>query len=61
MKVYEENLRGTSIGTVSGEAFYFCTEIEEEGGEWDDGYWVNDGFWVIHDGTHHRVYKVKKT
>jgi hypothetical protein len=48
-----------SIGTVAGEAFFVRTEVENADGRWNDSYATRDGYWVIHDGKYHHVYKVR--
>lgn len=49
-----------TINTASGEARYLGTEFENEDGKWNDSYAIKDGFWVIHQGKQHHVYKVNK-
>lgn len=36
---------------------YVCTEIENDDGIWNDDYPVSKGYWVIHEGFMHHVYK----
>ena len=48
-----------SIGTAAGEAFYVKTEVEDKHGRWNDDYYTRDGYWVIHEGKKHHVYKVR--
>jgi hypothetical protein len=45
------------IVTAMGPAHYFGTEIEDKNGRWNDNYYIRDGFWVIHEGNHHHVYR----
>lgn len=47
-----------SINTVAGKAYYETTEVEDEHGNWNQRYATRDGYWVIHDGKKHHVYKV---
>lgn len=47
------------IDTIAGRAYYVRTEIEDEHGKWYDNYWTRDGYWVIHEGKNHHVYKVR--
>ena len=56
------NLKGVKpkISTASGEAYYIGTEIEDKNGNWNDNYYIKDGYWVIHQGDRHHVYKSKK-
>lgn len=49
-----------SIDTVAGKAFFVKTEVEDESGRWNDDYWTKDGYWVIHRGKEHDVYKLRK-
>jgi hypothetical protein len=49
-----------SIDTVAGKAFFIKTATEDKYGRWDDDYWTKDGYWVIHRGKQHDIYKVKK-
>jgi hypothetical protein len=46
-----------SIYTVNGKADYVGTEVEDENNRWDDSYLIKNGYWVIHDGKKHHVYK----
>ena len=45
------------IETVDGLKHYYKTEVEDSDGNWNDNYSVRDGFWVIHEGKYHHVYK----
>ena len=47
-----------TIGTAAGTAHYIGTEIESPSGRWNDSYQTRDGYWVIHEGHKHHVYKV---
>jgi len=47
-----------TIDTIRGRAYYKGTEIEDEEGNWNDSYSTNQGYYVIHKGTKHHVYKV---
>jgi hypothetical protein len=49
--------QGTSIDTAKGKAFYIRTEVENERGKWYDNYSINAGYWVIHEGKYHHIYK----
>ena len=49
----------TEIRTAQGTAKYLCTEIEDKAGNWNDNYCIRDGYWVIHEGNQHHVYKVE--
>jgi hypothetical protein len=51
---------GTSINTITGEAFYLCTEIEDANGRFNDDYYTRDGYWVTHYPPEHHVYFVRK-
>jgi len=46
-----------TIQTADGEKKYFKTEFEDDNGKWKDNYSIKDGFWVIHDGKRHHIYK----
>jgi len=50
----------SSIDTVAGKAFFIKTEVEDESGRWHDDYWTRDGYYVIHEGRRHHVYKLGK-
>jgi len=47
-----------TIDTVAGVATYVKTEVEDRYGRWNDDYWTRDGYYVIHEGKRHHVYKV---
>ena len=49
-----------TIETINGEAEFVKTETEDKNGKWNDNYYTKDGYWVIHRGIKHDVYKVKK-
>jgi hypothetical protein len=49
-----------SINTIAGKAFFVKTETEDESGRWDDDYETKYGYWVIHRGKQHDIYKVGK-
>lgn len=55
-----EHMIGTSINTISGEAFYTHTEIEDTNGRWNDNYFTSDGAYLMHSGNCHHVYIVRK-
>lgn len=48
-----------SIDVMGKTATYLFTEIEDINGKWDDSFNVNQGYYLIHDGKYHHVYKVK--
>jgi len=52
-----ENVK-TYIETANGIASYVCTEIEDENELWNDDYNVRDGYYIIHKGNQHHVYKL---
>ena len=45
------------INVIGGTAKYVCTEIEDKFGRWNDNYYTRDGYYVIHNGNEHHVYK----
>jgi len=47
------------IQTVQGQARYVRTEVEDKSGRWNDDYATRDGYYVIHEGNKHHVYKVR--
>jgi hypothetical protein len=47
-----------TIDTVVGKALFVRTEKEDKSGRWNDSYYTRDGYWVIHQGKKHHVYKV---
>lgn len=49
-----------SIKVAGGFADYLTTETENEHGDWDDSYKITDGFWLIHEGKKHHVYKQRR-
>jgi hypothetical protein len=55
----EPERKGTSIGTMDGEAFYWGTEKEDKDGRWSQDWAIRDGFWVIHETPYHYIYKVR--
>jgi hypothetical protein len=52
-----DNVQQT-ISTMDGDAKYVGTETEDAYGRWNDSYKIRDGYYVIHQGTQHHVYKV---
>lgn len=59
--IYFDKRPSEFIGTVRGQAKYVKTEIEDEYGRWNQSYAIRDGYWVIHEGRRHHIYKeVKK-
>ena len=61
MWTVEKNKQGTSINTAAGKAYYYCTEREDSQGRWSQDWNIRDGYWVIHSGEKHYVYKIKDT
>ena len=49
-----------TINTIQGKAEYVKTEVEDKNGNWNDNYYTKDGYYVIHEGNKHHVYKVKE-
>ena len=58
--IFEPILKGKSIDTIQGKAYYYVIEIEDKNERWNDNYYVKDGFYVIHSGKFHYVYKTKR-
>jgi hypothetical protein len=50
-------LLNSTIRTADGEKHYYGTEIEDDNGDWDDHYAISDGFWVVHNGKYHDIYR----
>jgi len=46
------------IDTIRGKAYFVKTEKENKQGRWNDSYETVAGYFVIHEGTLHHVYKV---
>jgi len=46
------------INTIVGKALFVRTEKEDESGRWNDNYYTRDGYFVLHRGKKHDVYKV---
>ena len=46
------------IDTIAGKALFIRTEKEDKFGRWNDRYYTKEGYWVIHRGKKHDVYKV---
>lgn len=46
------------IKTVSGKALFVRTETEDKLGRWNDRYKTKDGYYVIHEGKKHHIFKV---
>ena len=53
----EETVQKT-IATAQGIANYVKTETEDKQGNWNQNYNIKDGYYVIHDGIEHHVYKI---
>ena len=47
-----------TIQTVQGKAEYVKTETEDQNGRWNDNYYVRDGYYVIHRGSEHDIYRI---
>ena len=47
-----------TINTCQGIAQFIRTEVEDKDGKWNDNYYTRDGYYVIHEGKKHHVYKV---
>jgi hypothetical protein len=47
-----------TIETVNGTAHYVTTKLENDG-RWHDDYYTKDGYYVIHEGKRHHIYKVE--
>ena len=56
--IKDEGLIGDTIRTISGEAEYIGTEIEDSNERWNDNYYTTRGYYVIHEGSKHHVYKM---
>lgn len=48
-----------TIDTVQGTAYFVKTEKEDKSGRWNDDYETRHGYYVIHEGKKHHVYKVR--
>jgi hypothetical protein len=48
------------IQVAGGNAYFVKTEVEDAKGKWNDNYYVKDGYYVIHQGKRHHVYKLSK-
>jgi hypothetical protein len=48
------------ISVAGGKAHYIKTEVEDSRGKWDDNYFTKDGYYVLHKGKKHHVYKLKE-
>jgi hypothetical protein len=46
------------ISTVAGRAKLYKIETEDALGRWNQSWRTSDGFWVVHVGKKHYVYKV---
>lgn len=47
-----------TIYTVMGIAHYQHSEIDDEYGNWNDNWRINDGYWVTHESNKHHIYKI---
>jgi len=59
-KVIAESFVPEKIKTIDGTAHYIGTEIENKQGRWNQSYATRNGYWVIHDGDYHHIYKVTR-
>jgi len=59
MWIKEKSRIGTTIDTMAGKCDYWCTETEDKDGCWSQDWNVRDGFYVIHEGPKHYVYKLR--
>lgn len=50
---------GTSMSTISGEAFYSHTEVEDDNENWNDVWCTINGEYVRHEGNKHHIYIVR--
>lgn len=48
------------IDVAGGRAKFLRTETEDARGLWNDSYSTKEGYWVIHEGNLHHVYKLMK-
>ena len=46
------------IRVAGGVAKYIHTETEDKNGRWNDNYYTRDGYWVLHEGNKHHIYKM---
>ena len=46
-----------TIRVAGGTAKYVLTETEDKYGSWNDNWNIADGYWLIHEGIDHHVYK----
>jgi len=56
--VVKKNPIRKSIQTMDGPAYFIKTEVEDKYGCWNDNYTISSGYYVIHDGKKHHVYKI---
>lgn len=47
-----------TIHVAGAVAKYVTTEVEDKYGRWNQNYYTRDGYWVLHEGIKHHVYKV---
>lgn len=47
-----------TIRVAGGVAKFVKTEVEDKHGHWNDNYWTRNGYWVLHEGKKHHVYKM---
>jgi hypothetical protein len=58
---FEEYNKGKpTISTANGIARLYTVELEDEMGKWNDRYATKDGFYVLHEGKKHIVYKLEE-
>jgi len=58
MKQIKQDRKGSKIDTVAGQCEYLLTEIEDQNGRWADHYSTTAGYYVIHSGSDHHIYKL---
>lgn len=60
MNIKLSEKEGTEIDTIDGVATYLHTELENQYGNWNDNYYISNGYFLIHEGVNHHVYKAEK-
>ena len=49
-----------TIKTACGTAYFVRTDVENKNGRWrGDNLKIKDGYWIIHRGNKHDIYKTK--
>jgi len=51
--------RRKTIQTLEGVADFVRTEVERSD-RWNDNYYTRDGFYVVHRGEEHDVYRARR-